>query len=73
MYAAQGWCSAHGYSYGSSSKNRKTFANEPTAIMKGEYNLPQKWYNLSKEEKQSVDGVMVSNDWREGTVTIYIF
>lgn len=72
-YAACGWLSAHGYSYGSTSNNRSTGAKEPVAICKGEYNLPQKWHNLSKEEKQSVIGVMDSNDYREGEVKIYFF
>lgn len=73
MYAAQGWCSAHGYSYGSGSKDRMSGRNLPTAIVKGEYNLPQKWHNMEEEEQNGVDGVMVSHDWREGTVHIYIF
>lgn len=73
MYAAQGWCSKNGYSYGSTSNNRLTGAKEPVALRKGEYDLPQKWYNFSAIHKLWADGVMMSNDWREGEVKIYIF
>lgn len=73
VYAAQRWCTENGYSYGSSCKDRKTGGNCPIAIRKGGYVLPQKWIHFDKEDKSLVDGVIVSNDFREGEVIIYIF
>jgi hypothetical protein len=67
-YAACGWLSAHGYSYGSMSGLK-----QPVPIMKGEYNIPQKWHNLTKEDKALLVGVMESNDFREGEVIITIY
>lgn len=67
MYAAESWLSKNGYSYGS------TCVFEPVAIVKGEYNLPQKWYNLTQEQKINVDGIMQSGNWREGAVEIIIY
>ena len=32
-----------------------------------------KWYNIDKEDKGKLDGVMVSDDFREGGVTIVFF
>lgn len=66
-YAACKWCSDNGYSYGS------TDIGKYVALLRGEYDLPQKWKNMSAVERNSVDGVMASHDFREGSVTIYIF
>lgn len=68
LYAAEGWCSKNGYSYGSLDGH-----SNPIAIRKGKYDLPQKWHNFSESEKKSVGGIIDSNDWREGEVKIYIF
>lgn len=73
MYAANGWCSRNGYTYGSMCKDRNTMQNNPVALRKGRYDLPEKWINFDEEEKESIDGVIVSNDFREGEVKIYIF
>lgn len=72
FWAAEGWLSAHGFSYGSTAYGRGVPGN-PVAICKGEYNLPQKWHNLSAAQKKSVVGVITSNDFREGDVTIIFF
>lgn len=57
-----------GYSYGSMSLQM------PIAIQLGsDYKLPEKWYNLSEAQKKNVDGVMLSDDFRNGTVKILIF
>jgi len=32
-----------------------------------------KWYNIDKEDKGKLDGVMASDDFREGGVTIVFF
>jgi hypothetical protein len=73
MYAAQHWLKDNGYSYGSTSKDRKTCGNEPVAIMKGEYRLPQKWHNFTAQDKTMADGVMIAFDWREGDVRVILF
>lgn len=67
FYMAQAWCAKHGYEEGS------MCSPMPIGIMKGEYTLPWKWKNLNKKERQMVDGVIVSNDFRNGQVEIYIF
>jgi hypothetical protein len=32
-----------------------------------------KWYNIDREDKGKLDGVMASDDFREGGVTIVFF
>lgn len=73
FWAAQGWLTCHGFSYGSTACNRGVGGPVPLALCKGEYTLPQKWHNLTHAEKKSVIGVMISNDFREGEVTIIFF
>lgn len=73
MYAAMRWLKENGYEYGSTCKDRTYGGNMPVAIQKGEYDLPQKWINFDIEDKKSVDGVIVSNDFREGSVIVLIF
>lgn len=68
LWAAEGWLKSNGYSYGSTCVPYKE-----VAIVRGEYNLPQKWKNMDKEQRRSVDGVMVSNDYREGPVIVQLF
>jgi hypothetical protein len=65
-YAAIDWCKENGYSYGSTARNM------PVALYKGDFNIA-KWYNLSKIEQNTCDGVMLSTDFREGEVTIIIY
>lgn len=56
------------YSYGSMSLQM------PIPIVLGTYyGIPQKWYNLSEGQKKHVDGVMLSDDFRKGTVKVLIF
>jgi hypothetical protein len=66
LYAAQKWLYDNGYSYGSNC------AGAPIGILKGEYNIA-KWKNLSAAEKNLLHGVMVSDDFREGTIAIKFF
>lgn len=73
MYAAQSWLRENGYSYGSTSKDRKTCQNLPVAICFGNYVAPQKWANFDDDDVESVDGIMTSNDWREGEVKVIIY
>lgn len=44
----------------------------PIALVKGCYNLPQKWRNFSVLDKKDIDGVMIG-DFRNGVVKIYFF
>lgn len=64
-YAAIIWCRDNGYSYGSNCRA------QPTAMFKGDHDIA-KWYNLSKKEQNSVDGVM-QGDFREGDIEILIY
>lgn len=63
---AEGWANNNGYSVGSSART------SPKGLMKGDYDIA-KWYNLSEEDIAGLDGVMISNDFREGEVNILIF
>lgn len=63
-YKAQDWLRNNGYGFGSLCQG------EPVAVVRGEYNLPQKWRNMSAKEKAFVDGKIESSDFREGSVTI---
>jgi hypothetical protein len=74
LYAAQRWLHENNYSYGSTSVSRSTGQMLPVPIQVGKYYaFAQKWNNISKEERMTVDGVMVSNDFREGEVKVYLF
>lgn len=62
------WIFKNGYSYGSISLQM------PIPIQIGsDYKLHEKWYNLSEVEKKNVDGVMLSDDFRNGIVKVLIF
>jgi hypothetical protein len=67
LYAAQAWCKQNGYSYGS------LCGNEPIALCRGDYFLPQKWKNITKLGRDIVTGVMVSNDFREDFVNVILY
>lgn len=66
LRAAESHLLENGYEYGS------LCFPMPMAFTKGEYNLPQKWKNMNRAERNSVSGVVVG-DYREGPVTICIF
>lgn len=55
-----------GYKIGSMS------AYQPIGFAKG-YDYIAKWYNLNKSDIEKLDGVLVSNDFREGSVSIITF
>lgn len=40
---------------------------------KEKYNYISKWYNMNPDEHKLLDGVMISGDWREGSVEIIWF
>lgn len=66
-YAADKWLKENGYESGSMCRDM------PIAITKGEYNLPEKYKNMTTADKKAVNGWITSNDFREGSVTIEIF
>jgi hypothetical protein len=48
--------------------------NQPIGFVdKEQYNYISKWYNMTPEEHNKLDGVMISSDWREGSVEIIWF
>lgn len=55
-----------GYEIGSMS------AQQPIGFAKG-YDYISKWYNLNKSDIKKLDGVLISNDFREGSVKIVTF
>lgn len=69
FYQAGAYLSDSGYSYGSLAVT----LSPNVAIKKGNYNLPEKWHNLDKEDIASIDGVIRSLDYREGSVTVMLF
>ena len=66
LYKAQEWLTENGYQYGSLCRD------EPVAITKGEYNLPDKHKNMTKTHKLMADGWITSSDFREGEVIVDI-
>lgn len=66
-YAAYSWLKDRGFSYGS------TCFSPYVAIQKGEYGLPQKLHNFSREDIKLIDGVIYSTDYRDGAVTIMLY
>lgn len=69
LYQAQSYLEGLGYSYGSLAVT----SSPNVAVRKGEYDLPQKWHNLDKEDIAFIDGVIRSLDYREGSVTVILF
>ena len=67
MYVAEKWLSDNGYSSGS------TDLNSYVPIVKGEYDLPQKYRNLNKAGIECLAGVIHSIDYREGVVEVRLF
>ena len=65
-HKARDWASENGYSEGSMARNM------PIGLLKGDYNIA-KWYNLDNQDIKELDGVMISDDFREGEVEILIF
>jgi len=73
LYVAQSWVRSKGYVYGSLCVTHSPLV----ALRKGnsflDYDLPEKWKNMSSKDIKSVDGVFHSNDYREGSVTVMLF
>ena len=64
-YAASEWLGQHGYSVGSMERDY------PIGIKKGSYSIA-KWTNLSDSDRFLLDGVLRSDDFREGDVTLLL-
>lgn len=68
VYEAEDRLRKMGYVIGSMS------GNQPIGFACGEkYDYISKWYNMTPEEHNLLDGVMISSDWREGSVEIIWF
>lgn len=68
FYAAEGRLKELGYTVGSMCRQ------EPIGFADGDkYGYVAKWYNMNQSEKNMLDGVMISDDFREGGVTIVFF
>lgn len=65
-YKASTWLDENGYSKGSMARTM------PIGLLKGDFNIA-KWYNLGNEDIASLDGVLVSNDFREGQAEVILF
>ena len=61
------WLEANGYSHGSMARNL------PIALLKGKNLSIPKWGYLDKQDIAALDGVLVSDDFREGQAEIIIF
>jgi len=67
-YEAEKRLRAMGYTIGS------MCGNEPIGFACNEkYDYIAKWRNIDPIDRKKVDGVMISNDWREGSVEIIWF
>lgn len=62
---AQSWLDDEGYSYGPPSRDHIIAVYHDDSIV-------SKWYNLSSEDKEAVDGVIVG-DLRDGSVRVVLF
>lgn len=60
-------CARHGLSSGSLD------GDNPVALMKGKYTIAEKWRNLVGLDKIYMDGVLISDDFRHGSVKVLIF
>src|ERR1700743_159131 len=67
LYEAAQWLHDRGFYEGSLSHP------EPIGFVVGKYTLPQKWHNLSKEDKAQLSGIISSDNFREGNVKVIFF
>ena len=65
FYNAEARLEELGYTIGS------MCCNEPIGFADdSKYNYVAKWYNINTEDRLKLDGVMISEDFREGSVNI---
>ena len=68
FYSAERKLKEMGYTVGS------MCVSDPIGFADGdEYSYIAKWHNLSREDRNLLDGVMISDGWREGSVDIIFF
>ncbi|HRZ18724.1 MAG TPA: hypothetical protein P5136_01590 [Methanofastidiosum sp.] len=48
-------------------------STEPIAIAKGKDILISKWHNIGPEDANRIDGVILSEDFREGDIYVLLF
>jgi hypothetical protein len=65
---AEEYLKENGYTVGSMCRNEPIgFANS------AKYEYVAKWYNIDVKDRKHLDGVIISNDFREGNVQILFF
>ncbi|SPL71760.1 hypothetical protein [Acinetobacter stercoris] len=64
-HSACNWCDDNGFSHGSMARDM------PIGILKGDWSIA-KWYNLTHEEREQLDGFLESPNFHEGPVFIVI-
>ncbi len=63
--AATEWLKEKGFSLGTMESDR------PRAIVHGHTYVP-KWKHLDQDDKDSLDGVAMSDDFRDGDITVHL-
>lgn len=63
---AEDYLEAAGYSIGSMQ------SDNPRALVKGKLRIA-KWWNIDREEYHRIDGLMLSDDYRTGSVLVVLF
>ena len=61
--AAETFCQVRGFSVGRMQREA------PVGIARGEFDI-QKWRNLSRKDRQRLDGAIIGEDKRNGPVTV---
>lgn len=67
FYKAIVWLGSNGFSYGSMD------CRNHIAIVNGEYNIPQKWHNLSESDIEGIEGFLFSTNFRKDAVEVRLF
>ena len=65
FHLAADYAEQMGYSVGSLQRD------SPVGLKKGNY-IVSKWRNLSSKDKQELDGMLISRDFRKGPVTLKV-
>lgn len=67
IHAAESYCKSKGFSVG------RMDGDSPIALVKRSMNYIAKWHNLSHEDRESLDGIIESEDFREGPVKVTFY
>lgn len=73
LYKAMEYLKMNAMSSGSVDRDVDTMKENPVGFMLGRYTVPQKWHNMDTTDKKKLDGVMISDDFRNGDLKIIIF